>query len=133
MKFDVNELSYGQLIGSRFCTVLSSSSMGEYEGDEFYIVEQANERWGDGVRYGFVSVGYGSCSGCDDLQGADDANEVNELAERIYKSIKWFATLDELKAHLDVMDAANEWYMNDDDWPQAKAELIAGLDTEETP
>lgn len=56
----------------------------DYQGDTRVIFK-------DGDRYGFLIFGWGSCSGCDALQGAleDGLKELTELRDQLHGSIRW--------------------------------------------
>jgi hypothetical protein len=56
----------------------------DYQGDSRYLLK-------DGDRYGLVTVGWGSCSGCDALQGCVNFADVLALANEIEAAVKWFA------------------------------------------
>lgn len=66
---------------------------GSYQGDIVVIVE-------DGSRKGYLIIGYGSCSGCDELEAvmpwcyckeecSCDWSEVEDLRDRLLRSIIW--------------------------------------------
>ena len=117
---------YAELLESRFCTVLDSGDAGSYQGDEFYIVSQSLG-YSDEARYGFGTSGYGSCSGCDALEAACDNKEINEIADQVYNGLRWFESKADLAAFLTTVDAANEWYANEDEWPEIRDRFIAKL------
>lgn len=70
--------------------IIMSYSIGDYSGDYYYIIKLKSH-------YGFVSVAYGSCSGCDVLQGCSSLSELKSLQFSIWKDIKWFKNLLDLK------------------------------------
>lgn len=55
----------------------------DYQGDSRVLYK-------DKDRYGWLQFGWGSCSGCDALQGCDGIEEVQILMDELYASIKWF-------------------------------------------
>lgn len=75
-----------------------------YSGDSFLIYKNDN-------KYGFLTFGWGSCSGCDALQACTTIDEVQELMDRLYNYITWFDSLQELKDYISD-DASEElkWY-----------------------
>ena len=59
----------------------------DYQGDTFVLLEKDS-------KYGFLNIGWGSCSGCDALQGCETLTELESLIESIIDEVKWFDTLD---------------------------------------
>ena len=64
-----------------------------YQGDSLVLYK--NE-----ARYGFLTFGWGSCSGCDALQACSSYEEVDDLRNELYNSIVWFNSLQETLSHL---------------------------------
>lgn len=63
----------------------------------------------DGIRFGYLRLGRGSCSGCDALQACGSIEEVQELMDELWQSIMWFDTrTDALKFFIE-----HDW---DGDW-----------------
>lgn len=95
--------SYDTLIESFEYEVLLEKEDADWQGDSYYLLR-------DGTRYGFLTFGWGSCSGCDALRGCDEnLEEVTALRDRLYESIQWFDSA--LQAVL--------WFINHDweaDW-----------------
>lgn len=58
---------------------------GDYSGDSVILFRRPS----DGA-FGILEYGWGSCSGCDALQGCDTVEEVNDLRDSLFESIKWF-------------------------------------------
>ena len=54
-----------------------------YQGDSRVLYEK------DG-KIGLLVFGWGSCSGCDALQACNSLEEVQELYDELFDSIKWF-------------------------------------------
>lgn len=84
---------------NEFGDILLQKDEQNYQGDSFLIYEKDN-------KYGYLTFGWGSCSGCDALQGCNSIGEVQELMDRLYSSIEWFDSLDALKE-----------YFKETDWP----------------
>lgn len=63
--------------------IVLKSDEGYYQGDYLYLLKNEQEQWG------FVIVGYGSCSGCDALQGASSWADVQRLADDIERGVIW--------------------------------------------
>lgn len=56
---------YDDIVMSFGYEIVLETSHGDYQGDLFYLLK-------DGDKYGFLNVGYGSCSGCDVLHSSID-------------------------------------------------------------
>ncbi len=69
--------------------VLIQRESGEYEGDIHVLLLE--DGW-----YGFVSIGYGSCSGCDALKACDSYEDLETLILGIVNSVKWFKSSQEV-------------------------------------
>jgi len=54
----------------------------DYSGDSRLIFKH-------GDFYGLLIFGWGSCSGCDSLQGCSSYEEVEQLRKELFNSIKW--------------------------------------------
>lgn len=84
---------------NEFGNIILQKDEQNYQGDSFLIYEKDD-------KYGYLTFGWGSCSGCDALQGCNSISEVQELMDRLYSSIEWFDSLDALKE-----------YFKETDWP----------------
>lgn len=80
----------------------------DYQGDSFLIYKK------DGA-YGYLCFGWGSCSGCDRLQGCSTIHEVQELMDSLYNDILWFNSLGELKDYFAQKDWTLEysWHLKE--------------------
>jgi hypothetical protein len=58
----------------------------DYQGDSRVIFR-------DGIRFGYLNFGWGSCSGCDSLQACSSYEELENLQRELHKSIKWYETV----------------------------------------
>jgi hypothetical protein len=100
---DITDDRYGssypgyEEIVAQLGTVVMDAAVGSYQGDIHMIVESAG-------RYGYVSVSYGSCSGCDALQACESVRQLQDLCDGIEGSVKWF----------DSPDALAEWFSSRD-------------------
>lgn len=85
---------------NEFGEILLQVDEDDYQGDSFLIYKKDN-------KYGLLIFGWGSCSGCDALQGCNNIDEVQELMNQLYNDIKWFDSLQELKNYIsnnDIME-----------------------------
>lgn len=89
-----------------------------YQGDSFLIYKDDN-------KYGFLTFGWGSCSGCDALQACTTISEVQELMDRLYNCIKWFDSLQELKDYIsDDSIVELQWYFYSDIFKEFKKKVL---------
>ena len=79
----------------RGAVVLAHWNEGDYSGEVATAVKLE-----DG-RFAYYSDNYGSCSGCDAWEGAND-NEIRFLCEELAKDTKTFNTMNEMLASLDA-------------------------------
>jgi hypothetical protein len=82
---DSSYAHYGELVDSMEYEVLVEVSDSDYQGDSRYLLR-------DGIRYGILVFGWGSCSGCDALEACDTRAEVVELRDGLHEDIRWFDT-----------------------------------------
>lgn len=88
-----------------FGNIILQKDEQNYQGDSFLIYEK------DG-KYGYLTFGWGSCSGCDALQGCNSISEVQELMDILYSSIEWFDSLDALKEYFEETDWTLQYQYN---------------------
>lgn len=95
----VNGEEYGDYNGvvSCFGTVVMELHDHDYQGDERYLLEKNG-------KYGYTIIGFGSCSGCDWLQGCSTKEEKIDLILEIERDIKWFESLDDIKKYFKGKD-----------------------------
>lgn len=77
-------------------TVIERHDDENYQGDTRVLLLK------DG-RFGYLEIGWGSCSGCDALQGCGSWGQLQELIDAITASVRWFDSkqdaLDWFKQH----------------------------------
>lgn len=79
---------------------------GSYQGDYWYIGQKDNKIY-------FIDIGYGSCSGCDNLLAVeDDIDDLITLQRSIKNSIREFDNMEEL---LNWIVNCNEWWLSEKD------------------
>jgi thioredoxin-related protein len=69
----------------------------DYQGDSRVLYKDDN-------RYGILIFGWGSCSGCDALQGCESFKELEDLQKELFDQIKWFESKEELLKYLTTHD-----------------------------
>lgn len=100
---------YDPIIQS-FGEVLISVRDDDYQGDTRVLLKE------DG-QYGFLVVGWGSCSGCDALQAAESYEEIDSLIETLRNAIRWFSSIEEAKKYINATTERElEFYSHADEW-----------------
>lgn len=80
-----------------FGNILFQEIENDYQGSTWVLYEEGNH-------YGYLDFGWGSCSGCDALQGCNSMQEIQDLMEDMYFSIKWFESAAEALAWFEEQD-----------------------------
>ena len=115
---------YGDLVAAMDVEVLVEEYLGSYQGDILYILKGAQG-------YGFLPIGYGSCSGCDALQAyAENLEAVIDLARGLEEKVRWFASVESLSAFLhNGQDQELQWYAHETGWREflAQADGVLGV------
>lgn len=109
--------------------IIFDQHVGSYQGDWWAIVT-AEKDWDTHV--GFISYGYGSCSGCDEWEGAGGVDEKYEILGRMLNATRWFPNPDELIAYLNGVDPDTQWYAYEEEWPEFVAKVNAIYDEEQS-
>jgi hypothetical protein len=91
-----------------------------YQGDSRVLYR-------DGLRFGYLCFGWGSCSGCDALQACDTVQEVQELMDELRDSIKWFDSAADAMQWIETHDWAGDYAYSEKFVTDALAVLRAGL------
>lgn len=92
------------------------ADLGYYQGDYVALVTE-DIGYGSGDRWGFLVIGYGSCSGCDELDAADTVEDMLKIATDMVERIRWFSTLDGAKAYITSDEQVLEWHAHESGWP----------------
>ena len=82
---DVGSCDYQPII-DHFGHVAVQVEEDDYQGDSWVLYHNGN-------RVGFLTFGWGSCSGCDALQACSNYEELDELIEEMRRGIRWFASV----------------------------------------
>jgi hypothetical protein len=105
---------YDPIIRS-FGEVLVQVDDGDYSGDTRVFLRKNG-------RYGFLSYGWGSCTGCDALQSCGSYQEIDELIDSLENNIKWFDTLAEAQAYVaNDEERQGSYYYHEEEWAEFKA------------
>lgn len=106
-----NCYGYEGLIDSFEVDVVLSEHDDDYQGDSFYLLRDADDR------YGYLVFGWGSCSGCDAFEAASDdvswgsnPTALIDLRDELWNDVSWFDSLDNLRAYFVENDVKLQWY-----------------------
>ena len=109
------EYSYGAMVASWGYEILDMEPFGEYHGDYAVLLQ-------DGNRYGWLTFGYGSCSGCDTMEyldyGGGTEKEYIEFAEQVRNEIKWDSArgLADWLSDTEIQEGKYSWH--EDGYPE---------------
>ena len=73
---------YGPLLESLGHEILLKVDDDDYQGDSRVLMKNGN-------KYGILIFGWGSCSGCDELQDCKTMKDIENLRTKIANDIKW--------------------------------------------
>jgi hypothetical protein len=79
----------------------------DYQGDSRVLY-----KYGD--KYGWLQFGWGSCSGCDALQGCREIEEVQELMDDLKGRIVWFDNKAEASKFFEEHDWSGDYTGRDE-------------------
>jgi hypothetical protein len=83
-EYNYYEGSYSGLVESANLEILVDESDDDYQGDSMYLVRDK-----DTGQFGFITFGWGSCSGCDALQACDTVKDLEELRDSLVDGVAW--------------------------------------------
>lgn len=97
--------TYREIVASWRYDILTFETIGSWQGDHLVLLK-------DGDAFGFLSIGYGSCSGCDFLQGLyftpNAQAEVERYAARLREGIYW-GSREDVAAYVNDSDRIEWW------------------------
>lgn len=97
--------------------IAAEEDLGDYQGDWVGLIKRNYDANYGFPEWGFLVVGYGSCSGCDAWQAADTPAETAQIIKDMFEAAKWFADLDEAKSHIvNTPMTELQWYGHEDGW-----------------
>ena len=95
--------SYETLIESFGVEIVADFHDADYQGDSYYLLQNGNE-------YGILIFGWGSCSGCDALEGSYGSTEdLTALRDELWESVVWRSRAS-MKDYVSAKDFKLEWY-----------------------
>lgn len=98
-------------------TILVEVSDNDYQGETRFFLHDP-----ESGRFGFTTVGWGSCPYCDPLEGCVSDEEREELGESLRSAIRWFHTMGEAKAAVAEYDFEGNYC--GDTWGNEKFKLL---------
>lgn len=107
-------MSYDEIVATQG-EIIKDWTLGYYQGDYVYLLK-------NGDKYAFTVIGYGSCSGCDALEGCGDDEEFSALKEDIISGIVW-GTKQDVYDYVNNQEA-NRWYFHEEDWVDIRKDVL---------
>lgn len=118
--FDLyDQPGYQEMMTNSGYNVLAWETFGDYQGDYAAVLS-------NGMDYGFTVIGYGSCSGCDALEGCDTQEEYDTLMESVRNNIFWGNQYDVRNKILNSFDD-NNWYRSDAGFNDSVMKLLKAV------
>ncbi len=105
-------------------TVVVQKDEDRYQGDTWVLFEDT------GKGYGYLSFGWGSCSGCDALQACRGYEEIANLIKGLESEVKW-APRDEMLAFFRGHDWEGDYSFHFSDMKEFVKEAVAYLEAQE--
>lgn len=102
---------------------LMCEAIGSYQGDYLFVVT-------DGNRFGFLTFGYGSCSGCDALQACGGLESLTELRNSLYNSIHWEPSRKTLAQWMRDRDWEGQWFWHEEGTREFVRAAVSMLEAE---
>lgn len=93
---------YGTLIDSFEVETVLEKHDNDYQGDSYYLLKNGDE-------YGILIFGWGSCSGCDALEGAMSMEEVTDLRDSLWGAVTW-RSFEDTATYVGHKDWEGEFY-----------------------
>jgi hypothetical protein len=107
--------------------VLVAVDVNDYQGDSYRLIADGDE---PDQRYGLLIFGWGSCSGCDALQWCDSVEELQELADQLQSSIKWFSDKETLRKYMQEHDWEGDWSWHEKESHDFRRKVMEFLDSD---
>ena len=108
---------YGPIIKEFGYSAIVVSDDG-YSGDTFVFYHSTSV-------CGILVIGWGSCSGCDALQGCDSYDDLNKLIDELERRIMWFPDHDAAVAYVNSPGRDGSHYAYSESWPAFRAAVCA--------
>ncbi len=114
---------YQPMLASMEYEILLQVDESDYQGDSFLLLK-------DGTRWGFLTYGWGSCSGCDALQSCSNWEQVAELRDSLVNDIKWYDSAAELLEYWGCKDWETQWFARNKEWEDFSKQAVEILENE---
>lgn len=98
--------SYDGMVSAFGQGVLVAVDDDDYQGDSYRLIADGDE---PGQKYGLLIFGWGSCSGCDALEACCSVKDLQDLADTLQDSIKWFSNKESLRQYMQEHDWEGDW------------------------
>lgn len=108
--FDYCISNYNPML-EQFGEIIIQVDDNDYQGDSRLLYKKED-------MYGYLQFGWGSCSGCDALQGCETYEDLQRLSDSLETSIQW-KTLQEMKDFFDKHD-----WEGDYSWHESEQKLF---------
>jgi hypothetical protein len=108
---------------AEFGSILLRVDDDDYQGDSRVLYEQ-------GGKIGYLQFGWGSCSGCDALQGCSSMDEVQKLMDELRDQVKWFDSKADALRWFQAHDWKGDYSWHDEQQKRFVSEAIALLSGE---
>lgn len=118
--------SYNVIVEKWGYDVAHFETFGSYQGDHVAVLR-------DGDRWGWVVIGYGSCSGCDALEaivpwdGPYWNDEVQALSDSLRDAIHWDSSEGLVAWLTDEYLQEGHWYWHEDGYKEFVQRIVAQL------
>jgi hypothetical protein len=93
----------------------------DYQGDSRVLYQ-------DGENFGYLVFGWGSCSGCDALQGCNSIKDLDNLIEGMESGIQWKSRL-EMEEYFKTRDWDNDYHGRSEETKKFVAKALEILAT----
>lgn len=101
-----NYSDYTDMVKSFCKEILVEVTDKDWQGDSRYLIQDSKGR------YGFLTIGWGSCSACDALEACKTDAERESLRYSLLSSVKWFNSLEAAKIAIRKKDWEASCYRN---------------------
>jgi hypothetical protein len=80
-RYGADRKTYSDLLAS-MGEVITEESEGSYQGDTFVLLKR-------GSRYAYFTFGWGSCSGCDAMEACNSWEDVEQIRDGFFNTLRW--------------------------------------------
>lgn len=120
--------SYSAIVEAWGYEIVDRATFGSYQGDYVYLLKS-------GGQYGWIVIGYGSCSGCDHLEALSDYNDrwndaVLTYAEELRMRVQWFNAKGLVEYLTNEYLQEGQWSWHEDGYRNFVGGVVSGLTSE---